>query len=254
MEMAQGNHLIAVLPVFLHLANGEWGRAETCGQILRLHSLKKSLAGHKLDEAMTYLAVCSNAVKQEINRGIVLHDKGRYTEAEQIYRGILDAGIRSAWARYELFFSKATAAGRQHLVDIGSGNKSGEWDEAAKEIYAFDPLYTAQFVGRRGKTMGALQARLQLGELNRAKGKSSGERLASYADLALKLEAYSTAAQLYWFMLSLKEQEASMDKNIARYLYCLEKMGVSGLKQNFQGPFEEKFKALDQELTAFRQM
>lgn len=254
MEMSQGNHLIAVMPVFLHLANGEWGRAESCGQILNLYSLEKSLAGQKLNEAMAYLSVCAGAVNKEIKRGIALHDKGRYTDAERIYQGILDAGIRSAWARYELFFSKATAAGGQHLVDIASGKAVDEWDVAAKEIYAFDPLYTSQFVGRRGKTMGALQARLQLGELNRTKSGSSGERLARYADLALKLEAYSTAAQLYWFRLSLKDQESSLDENITRFFYCLERMEVTGLKQNFKGPFEDKFKVLDQELTAYRQM
>jgi len=254
MEMSRGNHLIAELPVFLHIANGEWDRAGRAAQILSLYTLPDSLAGRNLAEAKAYLTTCIGAKDREIQRGIALHDQGRYAEAKQVYQGILDAGIRSAWARYELFYSTAHEGGRQHLFAIGSGKEPGEWDEAAREIYAFDPLYGSQFVGSRGKTMGALQARVQLSQLNQKKSKSMGEFLSSYADLALKLEAYSTAAQLYWTMLGVKELEPSVDEILARYLYSLEKMGVTGLKANFKGPFEDKFKQLEADLDKYRKM
>lgn len=254
MEMVQGNPLIAVLPVFLHIANGDWDQANRQAQILKPYNNADSLAGEELNNAIACIEVCQEAVAREIKRGIALHDRGQYAEAVQVYQGILDAGIHSAWARYELFFSKIHENDQAEFRDLVSGKDTSAWDHAAMEIYAFDPMYGTQFTGRRGKDMGALQARLELQAMAAKPPKKIEEHLQKYADLALKLEAYPTAAQLYWNMLGLKKVKLSVDERIMRYLYCLEKMGVGGIKQNFKGSFDGEFKKLDQELAKYRSM
>jgi hypothetical protein len=76
--------------------------------------------------------------------------------------------------------------------------------------------------------------------------------VSQYADLALKLEAYGYAAHLYWFSVGLKATDLTVEQKLTRYLYCLEKLGVTDLKKNFKDDFSAAFARLDRELAAHR--
>ena len=253
-EMAPGNPLIAALPAFLHLANGEWDQAGNLLEPLRACAQTGTIPAAYVADAVAHLATCNKSLTREIQRGIALHDAGKFTEAMAVYQAILDTGIRSAWARYELFFSRAQSGGKQKFVEIMSGRDSGAggWDAAAMEIYAINPLYTTQMTGRRGKDMAALIDRMTLKMLESDKKLSPGKKLATFADLALKLEAYPVAAHLYWLSISVKDTGLSIDEQILRFLYCLNRLGVDELQKQFKGDFPKMFKKLDKELTKHR--
>lgn len=251
-EMNQGNHLIAAMPAFMHLANGEWDLANAQLEILHAFGNSGALAAAFVDVARDHLKVCNQNLRNEINRGIAFHDSGQFPEAIAVYEKILATGIRSAWARYELFFSTASRGGQPEFFRLLEDTGPDGWMAAAGEIYAMDPLYTTQATGKRGKDMAALIDRMALRTLWEDKSLTREKKMAKYADLALKLEAYPVAAQTYWFTIPLKDTGLSTDEQIMRFLYSLDKLGVSGLQKEFKGNFPRKFKALDKALTKHR--
>jgi hypothetical protein len=250
MEMVPGNHLVAAIPVFLFAANGELDQANRLGNILLTFSAKGAIADNLLREFSDRYQSYRKLLESEINRGIALHDRGHYREAIALYRAILSADPFSAWARYELFFSTLHSGGPQAMLE--EMKKKALWNAAAEEIYHSDPLYAVQFSAQRGKNFGALRDRLDLRLLSEKPPKEPAQYVSQYADLALKLEAYSYAAHLYWFSLGAKETDLPFEQKLARFLYCLEKLGVSDLKSTFKGDFPSAFDLLDRELAAHR--
>ena len=252
MEMAPGNYLVAVMPALMHLANGEWDQARRLLSLLGSFSPGENPPAVYLADASRHLDLCIELMNRETRRGIALHDQGKYDEAIAIYQHILASGVQSAWVRYELFFSTASKGGKEGM--IAAMNRAGPagWADAAREIYAMDPLYTTQFSAKRGKDMAAFMDRLALRSMLDNKKLAASEKVAIYADLALKLEDYPVAAHLYWYSLGIKDGGLATDERLMRFLYCLDKCGVSDLKKNFKGNFPKKFKQLDAQLAKHR--
>ena len=252
MEMAPGNLLVASIPIYLFAANGQLDQAHRLADLLRPFSEKGALADTLLREYDQRAGVYDRILAREIRRGIALHDQGRYRDAMAIYRELLAVCPDSAWARYELFFSDLMSRGAKSMVT--ETRAPDLWSAAAAEIYRMDPLYATQFSGQRGTTMAALLDRFQLRALFEKPPKDREVLYATYADLALKLEAYEYAAHLYWFSLLLKSDETKTEEKLTRYLYCLEKLGVTDLKGNFKGDYAAAFARLDKELAEHRKM
>lgn len=252
MEMVPQDPLVALMPAFLYLANGEWDRANTVINLVRPIAATATVQGQKMIWASHYLSICLAGVNAEIKRGTTLHDEGHYKEAIAIYRGILGAGIKSALARYELFFSTFMLDPKRLMPAISGHKKDNLWDTAAVEIYAYDPLFTSQFIGERGKTMAALKDRFAIRALNEKPSLSADNKATAYADLALKLEAYPEAAQLYWGLMILKDPPLARDEILARYLYCLDKLGATDIRHYFKDDYSVRIRELDRELTKHR--
>lgn len=262
MEMAPGDLLIAALPVFLHAAAGDIDQASTLLGALHSFSRDNTLARHLLNEFAARLGPFRRQLTAEVQRGIELHDQGKFAEAVAHHERILAAYPNSAWARYERFFSTVTRNGLDTPKQVKRANKL--WDETAPSIYRCNPLYTSQFGATRGKNVGALLDRLILHRLANKPPENSGERLGGLADAALRLEDYGPAALIYWSSLgttdefkglSLRDdQPVALAKSdvLARYLYCLEKLGVPEWKGEFEGDFRSAFAQLDASLAAHR--
>lgn len=68
------------------------------------------------------------------------------------------------------------------------------------------------------------------------------------ADIALDLEEYGFSAHVYYMISTMLEgASASNTEMIDHWLYCLEKMGVTSIKQLFQGEHELKFDRISAE-------
>jgi hypothetical protein len=252
MEMAPGNLLVASVPIVLFVANGQLDQAHRLATILRPFSQQGPLADTLLKEYAQRSDAYRGKLYEQIKRGIALHDQRRYGDAIALYREVLAACPDSVWARYELFFSDVTSRGATFVLE--ESRAPNLWPAAAAEIYGMDPLYEAQLVGQRGKTMASAFDRLALRELFSKPPEDTGAFYATYADLALKLEAYGFAAHLYWFSLHLKSDEAATEEKLTRFLYCLEKLGVTDLKADFKGDHTAAFARLDKELAEHRRM
>ena len=262
MEMSPGDQLVGAMPLLLFVANGEIAKAGHLYSVLRPNALDKSSADILLDRLGGMLGPFARQHNDRIQKGIKLHDKGRYHEAIKIYRDILTDYPGSAWARYELYFSTAF---RDKLMPAAPGGRlEAVWDAAAKEIYALDPLYGTQSTGRRGKDFGSMLDRLTLRAMEEKPPADPILVFATKAEVALHLGRYGEAAQFYWQLLFRKDEihvqlisdkqprTLSTDQLIARYLYCLEQLGAPEWKSQFKGDFTEAFKQLDAELAAHR--
>ena len=262
MEMAPGDQLMAALPVFLHAASGNIDEASTLLGLVFSFSRDGTLAHQLLGEFAARLGPFRRQLNTEVLRGVAFHDDAKYDDAIAQHQRTLVAYPNSAWARYELFFSTVTRDGLDTRKKVKRANKL--WDESAPEIFRCNPLYTSQFGATRGKTVGAMLDRLALHRIANKPPEDFGERIGSFADAALRLEDYGTAALLYWSALGtshqlkglsfLNDQPVALTKEdvLARFLYCLEKLGVPGWKNEFEGDFTASFRQLDAALAAHR--
>jgi tetratricopeptide (TPR) repeat protein len=262
METAPGDPLISALPAVLHTAAGEIDQASTQLSLVLSFSRDGPLGRQILNELAARIGPFRRQLTAEMERGIALHDQGEFNKAIACYQGVLTAYPNSAWARYELFFSTVTRDGLDSKKKVKRANKL--WDQIAPEIYRCNPLYDSQFGAVRGHSVGAMLDRLVLHRLANKPPEKFGEKIGCFADAALRLECYGPAAQLYWAALGTKhdymglsmrdDQPVPLSKEdlLARYLYCLEKLGVPGWKGEFEGDFSASFRQLDASLAAHR--
>ncbi len=258
MEMAPGDELVASLPVFLHAAAGDIDQASTLLGILLSFSRGDTLSAHLLQEFAARLGPFRRQLNQEVQRGVAFHDEGKFAEAIAVHEKTLLAYPNSAWARYELFFSTVSRKGLDTPKKVKRANKL--WVQTAPSIYRCNPLFTAQFGGTRGE----LLDRLVLHRLSNRPPEDFGERLGNFADAALRLEDYGTAALVYWSALCTTHKlkglsfrddtpvELDGKDVLVRFLYCLEKLGVPEWKSEFEGDFAPAFSQLEASLRAHR--
>ena len=262
MEMAPGDQLMAALPVFLHAAAGDIDQSSTLLGLVFSFSRNGTLAHQLLGEFAARLGPFRRQLTTEVQRGVASHDEGHFDEAIARHQQTLAAYPSSAWARYELFFSTITRDGYDTKKKLKRANKL--WNETAPEIFRCNPLYTSQFGATHGKTVGAMLDRLVLHRIANKPPEDFGERIGSFADIALRLEDYGTAGLLYWSALGTTHQikgvsflnnlpvDLTKDDVLARFLYCLEKLGVPQWKSEFEGDFTASFRTLDAALAAHR--
>ena len=262
METAPGDPLIAALPAVLYTATGDIDQASTQLSLVLGFSRDSPLARQILNELAARIGPFRRQLTAEMERGIALHDNGEFNKAIARYQSVLAAYPNSAWARYELFFSTVTRDGLDSKKKVKRANKL--WDQTAPEIYRCNPLYDSQFGAERGRSIGAMLDRLVLHRLANKPPEKFGEKIGCFADAALRLECYGPAAQLYWAALGTKydymglslrdDQPVPLSKEdlLARYLYCLEKLGVPDWKGEFEGDFSASFRQLDASLAAHR--
>ncbi len=262
MEMAPGDLLIAALPIYLHAAAGDIDRASTLLGLLHAFGRDGTLSHQMLGEFAARLGPFRRQLTNAVQEGVAAQDAGRPAEAIAQHERVLAAYPNSAWARYELFYSTAARDGIDTKKKRKRINKL--WEETAPVIYRCNPLFTSQYAATRGKTVSALLDRLVLHRLTNKPPEDPGERLGSFADAALRLEDYGTAALVYWASLgtdqTLKglsfgnDEPVALSKEdvLARYLYCLERLGVPEWKGEFEGDFTAAFRQLDASLAAHR--
>src|SRR6185312_138361 len=82
--------------------------------------------------------IFSKGFHARVERGIALHDHGKFAEAIQVYDEVLRDYPGSAWATYERFHSRRSILIEQKKsVD----ETHAGWPEARAAILARDPLY-----------------------------------------------------------------------------------------------------------------
>jgi tetratricopeptide (TPR) repeat protein len=241
-EMEQGNQLIPFSKMAMLMAEGQFGFAERYFLLIKLFSSKGSLPALYREELQGKFESYNASLTEEVNAGIALNDAGKYKEAIAHYKALLQIVPKSAWVKYELYYSE-NALATQNGADPATG-----WAEAKTGIYAADPLYTMDVHASNGREGYLLFKRMSISELFQDK-KTFKQDLVKYADISMILGEYGYAAQLYWLFSLHFDKEVTGDRNvIAYFLYCLHHLGVDGLASNFKGDFEKEFKKIDAKL------
>jgi len=234
LEMNVNDQLIACIPMFLYAANGQIGAAESYASFVNAFSSDSSFANTYIAEFAERLKVFRKEHNRRVQEGIVLHDKGEYQKAIAIYGEILKDYPHSSWARHEKFLSNM-------VVD---SSYSKNWPEEHKKILEGDHLYNKVTVINTGKEAYKAIQRMTLDSLFED-SKKLDEDLVTMAEITMDLGNYGFSAQLFWFAIThFKYSDADHSSILAHFLYCLEQLGVTEIKSNFKGDYEQAFKQI----------
>lgn len=244
MEMSLGNQLIPTSKIAMLVSQGELDYAFKYVEILKYFGEKESISTLYLDELYWRLSEFYKAVNNEVEKGIAEHDKGNYEKALEIYNNILNDYPNSSWTLYEKYFTQNTLDIKNKKTGI---NDRDFWDASKGEIYKHNPIYMMDVHAKGEKEMYLMKRRFQINELFKENDKFIDD-LYEYADISLDLGVYDFAAQMFW--LSASYDEKHHEKALNRYLYCLEKLGVTNLKTNFEGDFSKIFSDIEKEKEA----
>lgn len=244
MEMSKGNLIIPVSKIFMHIANDEFDLARRYVGMIYRFADKESLASHYLLDLNNYLDLFYRIHDSLIKKGIALHDAGKYDKAIEQYNAVLADYPNSAWALYELYFStKAKTQG----VFKNADKITALWNQHKAGVYAADPLYPMGGGANNAKDGYILFRHMRVKELF-VDNKKLKEDMIEYGSIALDLECYAFAAQLYWNLMSIFPEEKYKGHNFLVYfLYSLQKSGVTEVQAFFKEDYKSEFAAIDVE-------
>jgi tetratricopeptide (TPR) repeat protein len=238
LEMSPGNQLIPITKIFTYASQGEFDYAVKYMEVIRMFSDPKSVSDRYLEELLARVNMFNEELNERIQKGFSYHDTGKYQKAIDIYNEILKDYPGSAWAKYEVYFSQNALSVEKKKVDL---KDRSEWDKSKVDIYRINPLYSMDVRASNGKEGYLLARRLSITELFKDKDKKITD-IYEYANIALDLEVYDFAAQLYWISATYDKAE---NDAVFRFLYSIEKLGVTGLKSNFKGDFKQEFSKIE---------
>ncbi len=237
-EMAPGQPLVPASKIVLHVANGELDKARRLDEVTAVFDARESTASRVLADLRGMTAVFFKDVDSTIRDGVAAHDQKRFEDALKAYDKVLKDYPGSAWALYERFQTQRAVALAKGGLALAA---SPDWARAAKGIYACDPLYPIAGQAKSGAEAYFLFRRMSLNDLFKDQAKLS-EDLIKYADVALDLEQYSFAAHLYWNATTSVDRKFHGNRKLfEHFLYCVERLGVTNLKDNFRGEHKAEF-------------
>jgi len=241
--MAPGDQTVLALKIMLYVFNGQFDIARRYCEIIRFFTKPELISTSLLKELYWRLDFFYDQLAVKIKKGIVLHDNGEYDRSIEIYDKILKDYPNSAWANYELYFSKTLRD--SHL----SPDFKEEWNKAKQIIYSCDPFYSREAIVSTGKDAYRLFQRMEYDSLFKKEEKFK-EDIIKYADITFKSEYYEFAAQVFWLLFST-QMVSDLIKNeyiLTHFLYCLNKLGATELFQEFNFDTDKEFKIIDEEL------
>jgi hypothetical protein len=238
LEMSPDNQIIPITKIFMQVAQGEIDNAAKDIPIVRMFSSEKMVSNNYLEEIYMRIKNFQTDLKKEIEKGIAEHDKGAYDKAITIYNELLKIYPNTAWARYELYYTQNALALKNKTV---KPEDRSLWDNAKISIYACNPLYNMDIRASNGKEGYLLFRRQEIRSLFK-EAKNKINDVYRYADIAMDLGVYDFAAQLFWFCAAQGNEKA-----LNRFLYCIEKLDVKKLKENFKMDYDKEFKQIETE-------
>ena len=240
MEMESGNQLIPVTKIFMLISQGEFDYAIKYIEIVKMFSKSETYADKYLEELSNRLDLFNKQLNTEIEKGIAEHDKGNFEKAISIYSEILKLYPNSAWANFELFYSQSELNKKN---GDGKLNSIENWNKKKTNILDHNPFYGLPISSQNPKDAYLLFRRNSIETLFKDKNERLND-IYKYAEIAMDLKIYDFAAQLFWFSFSHSKNN---EDSIYKFLYCIEKLGVTNLKGNFKGNFEKEFKNIEKE-------
>jgi hypothetical protein len=246
-EMEPKNTIVPTVTVFLFIVNGELDKAKRLAEAMMPFSGPKYLSTSLLKEFIGYDDIFRAGLNKEIEKGIFLHDKKQYNEAFATYKNILNHYPKSAWATYEYLYTKNT---------MDQYGKAVTNVKDASSVFECDPFYIINGFANRNDADAVHKDYLLLRRKDVAKlNPNSGKDIIEYADIALDIEEYGFAAQLYWEVLTQINREEFKDRGyeglMEYFLFCVDKVGAQDFVTNFKGDHKTAFEKISSERLLF---
>lgn len=240
MEMETGNQLIPVTKIFMLISQGEFDYAIKYIEIVTMFSKPETIADNYLKDLSSRLGLFNKQLNSEIDKGITEHDKGNFEKAILTYSEILKQYPNSSWANFELFYSQSELNKKNGNEKL---NSTENWNQKKNNILDHNPFYGLPISSQNPEDAYLLYRRNSIGKLFKNRDEKIND-IYKYAEIAMDLKIYDFASQLFWFSFS---HDKKNEDSIYKFLYCIEKLGVTNLKENFKGNFEKEFKKIEKE-------
>jgi tetratricopeptide (TPR) repeat protein len=246
LEMAPGNPLLLSSRLFLYVARGELDLARLYLRPIYYFAKTDNLAHDYLEQLRDYVVLFYESVDARIRVGVALHDQARFDDAMALYDGILREYPCSALAIYERWFAKNTRDMRSGSSGSGQGSRRAEatldeWEQVRTAVFACNPMFEIDAVSRGEQRRQQMLRRLALRELWKER-RVEGQDYLRYADIALDLGEYGLAAHLYYLIgTGLPSREYGDRKVLAHFLFSVEQLGVTAIKELFKGDHGHDF-------------
>ena len=243
LEVTPGNPLLMSSRLFWHLSRGELDLVRLYLKPIYYFAKTDHLAHDYLEQLRDHLVLFYDSLDAQIRVGVALHDESRFDDAIALYESILRQYPCSALARYEQWFAKnaraqkAESAGQPGQIDASLD----EWENRRGEIFRCNPMFEIDAVSRGDLEQKRMMRRLELRQLWKDRRVENQDYL-RYAEIALDLGEYALAAHLYFLIgTGLPEKEFGDRKVLAHFLFSVEKLGVTSLKELFKGDHGRDF-------------
>lgn len=235
-EMVPGDYTILLAKCLLYTSHGQIDLANRTMQFLRPYQNLPALGAEFFFELRTLLNAYIDQRSNMIKKGINAFDRGDRDAAISIYKKVLDIDPTSAWAWHEYFLSKVfDEASPDYLRHFQSNYCS--------KVYKADPLYPMGMSAHTGVEAFQIWRRMEINELFKNHDSIRTDIL-NYANIALDVNAFGMAAELYWQVFPLLP-DGKRDRAIDGFLYCLEKLGVTNIKSIFVGEPKVRFRRVE---------
>lgn len=241
MEMSAGNQLIPITKIFALVSQGELDYAKKYIEIIRIFTDPQTISNKYLEEINSRINLFNEDLYKKIQRGIEEHDEGEYQRAINIYNEILSVYPNSSWTLYEKYYSENT---KKIAYETINSSDREDWDKAKIEIYKHNPLYHMDIRASNGQEAYLLFRRQEINNLFEKK-ENLLKDVFEYADIASDLGVHDFAAQLFWLTAIFDKKNAK--KSLNYYLYCLDKLGETELKYNFNIDYDKVFKKIEKD-------
>ena len=137
------------------------------------------------------------------------------------------------------------------LLSTKDADTLSEWQHYRPRVYACNPMFTvdARTTGKR-ETFQAARRHAIRGLFKRERD-SAGDWI-KMADIGLDVEEFGFSAHLYYLITRVMDPALFDHRNLLEYwLYCLEKLGVTTIKDQFKGDHPAEFERIAQERQQF---
>lgn len=231
LEMARENPSVLVGRVLLHLRSGEIDRAARLMPILPGCPMYETYATICYRELAQKLPHYTEARQRAIESGIAAFDAGDHVSAMACYDAVLAADSLCAGAWHEVFLTR------------GLPQDESTQAEYRRRVYGADPLYAMGMTVTTGTQAFKLGRRIELATLFSDREKAHDDWL-TYATIALDVGEYGFGAEFFWTIFSCGP-ERTRDAALDGFLYCLNRLGVEGIAENFVGDNQARLERVE---------
>ncbi|MBX3101192.1 MAG: hypothetical protein KF690_01650 [Bacteroidetes bacterium] len=241
MEMSPRNYLIMVLFPMSHIIEGNLDAAYLQLKLMQATAGEKNLAKEVINDLCKYIDAIRDPQEEQVEKGIALHDAGKYAESIKVYDQVLIEDPYMSWAWHEMALSRSALQGK-------TSNTEQIWADVAPKLYKANPMYPYQMTANTGEQAYTTFRRLELKDLFQDSKKLSQD-LYTYAFIAMELKNYGVAAQFFWLHITFSKNK---DAHAFDYmLYCIDKCGADTqdlLKEEARQKFPEIEKTIRQKM------
>lgn len=240
LEMDVRNQIIPLTKACMYMAEGHFEQvADYLEFILAFSGEDGNVAKIIAQEINFKLGIFNTEFQAELDKGIQLHDEGKYKEAIAIYDELLEAYPTNGLLLYEHYLSN------MKLLDLDTEVKP-YWKKCKDDIYKYHPRFNIFSHASNGEEGYEMALRMKLKEAFQGEGNVMTKFL-NYAEINLELGNYDFAAQMYWWAVTaFSKEEEELALNLERFLYCLDKLGDKTVRENFKIDYGTIFPKLDE--------